>query len=213
MTRVRENMVGVVILVIALVGMGVMYHKGVIAGRRVQVQTAEAADTREDRIMAIVTERNPDAPIKAFAGFARAVLAESQRAGIDYRLILAIIEKESDFHHRVVSSAGAIGIMQVMPGTAALMAKSLQLADYDPPKRYGYNTQGRLDGHCGSLCDPKVNVKLGVEYLRLQVLKYGVGPVALQGYNRAPHQAKEYWPRDRYAADVALAYLRLTHRP
>lgn len=214
MDRDRIPAVAAVLVLVCSTALGwLMYHRGVSAGQTMQTQTTQAMDDRETRIMQIVIERNPDAPIKAFSGFARVVLTESQRAGIDYRLILAVIEKESEFNHRVVSAAGAIGLMQVMPGTALMMAKSLQMTDYDPPKGYGWGPQGRIVGHCGSLCDPKTNVRLGVEYLRLQVLKYGVGPVALRSYNRAPHQAREHWPKDRYAEEVALAYVQLTHRP
>lgn len=42
-------------------------------------------------------------------------LYESRRAGLDPALILAMIQIESDYHKYAVSSAGALGLMQVMP--------------------------------------------------------------------------------------------------
>lgn len=42
-------------------------------------------------------------------------LYESRRAGLDPALILAIIQVESDFRKYAISSAGALGLMQVMP--------------------------------------------------------------------------------------------------
>jgi len=37
-------------------------------------------------------------------------------------------------------------------------------------------------------------------------------PDALRAYNRHPDRAREVWPEDRYAEDVALRYLTLVHR-
>lgn len=45
----------------------------------------------------------------------RTVLAEAQRARLDPFLVLAIIQVESSFRPLAVSSAGARGLMQVMP--------------------------------------------------------------------------------------------------
>lgn len=46
---------------------------------------------------------------------ARVALYESRRAGLDPALILAIIQVESDYRKYAISSAGALGLMQVMP--------------------------------------------------------------------------------------------------
>lgn len=169
-------------------------------------RTWDQRQAQESRILAFVVERNPDATIKDFADFPRVLLDESARAGLDYRLVMAIIDKESEFKPRAVSYAGAMGLMQLMPNTAALMAKSLDMKDYEPPKFKA----GKIESW-GTLGDPKTNLRLGLEYFRLQVKKFGPTAVAIRGYNRKPESATAHWPNDRYAEEIALQYVRLAH--
>ncbi|MBI3710666.1 MAG: lytic transglycosylase domain-containing protein [Proteobacteria bacterium] len=67
---------------------------------------------------------------------------------IDPALIFAFMRQESAFNPRAVSSAGARGLMQLMPATAALMD--------------GKTFRGRADG----LFDPEFNVTLGQRYIK-----------------------------------------------
>ena len=162
---------------------------------------------RDARIMEIVVERNPDATIRDFAGFPEALVRISAGAGLDYRLVLAVIDKESGFRPGAVGAAGEVGLMQVMPATAAVVARDLGMV-FEPPTRGGKGHPASL----GTLGVPAENVRIGVAYLRRQLTRYALLPVALRGYNRHPDRALERRPGDRYAEDVALAFLVLTQR-
>jgi hypothetical protein len=78
------------------------------------------------------------------------VVRTSKRYGVERALVSAIIAAESAFDPHAVSHAGAIGLMQVMPATAA---------------EYGV-TDAR------HLFDPAVNVRTGVRHLKRLLDKY-----------------------------------------
>ena len=61
-------------------------------------------------------------------------------------LLYALIRSESFFQPQVVSGAGAVGLTQLMPATAADIARKLKMTDY-------------------SLTDPEINIRFGAYYL------------------------------------------------
>jgi soluble lytic murein transglycosylase len=92
-------------------------------------------------------------------------------------LALAIARRESEFNPQAVSSVGARGLMQVMPGTAKMMAGKLGVA-YDA---------GRLTS------DPLYNAKLGSAYLAGLVDEFGNSPVLVAaGYNAGPGRPRQW---------------------
>ena len=175
-------------------------------GLRVRAADADLRAAAAARVMEIVTERNPGARIVDWAGWPGALFEESARAGLDYRLVLALIEKESGFRPDAVGAAGEVGLMQVLPATAALVAERILRVPFAPPVR---GKSGRYDS-LGDLGVAHYNLRVGVAYLRAQMDRYALLPVALRAYNRAPGKAEERRPGDRYAEDIALGYLRLT---
>lgn len=164
-------------------------------------------DHTRSRIIAWIVERNPEATIKDFQRFPETLLEAAARAEVDYRIILAVADKESQMRPRAVGANGEIGLMQLLPATAALVAKRLEDSSYEPPVRGRAGQYASL----GSLADPTVNVRYGIEYLRWQVERFdGVNATALRAYNRRPENAREHRPTDRYAEDVALKFLSLS---
>lgn len=187
---------------------------GLVAGGGVQSALDRAAQARQDdlesRILALVVERHPGATVRDFLRFPKVVLQASAAAGVDYRLVLAMIEKESGFDPRAVGPAGEIGLMQLLPATAASVVPALgEGAMYTPPV---LEPHGRGYRHLGSLADPEINVRLGVAYLRQQMDRFEPFRAAVRAYNRSPQRALDSRPRDRYAEDVALAFLDLSRR-
>jgi len=85
------------------------------------------------------------------------VEAAAKASAVDPALIYAMMKKESNFKPSSVSGPGATGLMQLMPGTAAMLAKG----------------RGLLGA---PLTDPKVNIPLGAAYLAS--LKNDVAAVA-----------------------------------
>lgn len=101
---------------------------------------------------------------------AKVIIDECSTYELDPFLILAVIQTESNFTPKAVSSKGAIGLMQVMPKTGEYVAKDR-----------GITYQGR-----SSLYDPFVNVKLGIHYLSFLEDKFDSVEHALAAYNYGP---------------------------
>ena len=102
---------------------------------------------------------------------AEAVVAESQRCGLDPALVLAVIHVESRYDAYAVSAKDALGLMQILPSTGAWLAPSVGV-DWRGPQ---------------TLFDPIANVRLGVAYLRQLLDRYdGSLGTALVAYNWGP---------------------------
>jgi soluble lytic murein transglycosylase len=78
-----------------------------------------------------------------------AIVRYSVQYEIDPYLTAAVIKVESDFSPEVTSSKGAVGLMQLMPETAAWSAGKMGLRDF----KTDY------------LTDPEINIKIGTWYL------------------------------------------------
>jgi soluble lytic murein transglycosylase len=93
-------------------------------------------------------------------------------------LTYAIIRQESQFEPDVVSSAGARGLMQLMPATARAVAKA----------------ENTLAGHTDAkLFEPAYNIRLGRSYLASLVDDFGGSYVlAIASYNAGPGRAREW---------------------
>lgn len=90
----------------------------------------------------------------------------SKEYDVDSNLIYAIIKAESNFKEGVVSSSGAVGLMQLMEPTAEDVAKKT-------------NTNFNID----LLYNAEDNIRLGTKYFSLLLDKYGNITVALMAYN------------------------------
>jgi soluble lytic murein transglycosylase len=101
--------------------------------------------------------------------------------------ILAVMRQESLFRSDAVSRAGARGLMQLRPATAAAVARRWQLTSPSPD----------------SLFDPSSAVALGAAYLREMLDRYGgqLGP-ALAAYNAGTAPVARWMPSQPMDADI-----------
>lgn len=105
------------------------------------------------------------------------VTEAAREAGLDPHLVLAVVAAESSGRPRVESKAGARGLMQLMPATAAEQARKLGMADYDDDR----------------LFDIDVNLALGCAYLAYLLKRYdGAEPFALAAYNAGPTRVNRW---------------------
>ena len=107
---------------------------------------------------------------------------------LDPDLVFALVRQESAFNRSIGSWAGAQGLMQLMPATAAGIAQSLKLTTYD-------------------LYDPNDNVRMGCNYLSWLVRTYPGDPAsALIGYNAGPGNINRWKTafRTRYGKEPTL---------
>ena len=120
--------------------------------------------------------------------FAENFKTASQLASIPPTWAYGIARSESLFMRDVRSSAGAIGLMQLMPSTGKRVAKSIALP-YS-----GLNT----------LTNPESNIRLGTSYLGQMAERFGGNRVlATAAYNAGPHRVDEWLPQ-RGALDARV---------
>ncbi len=98
----------------------------------------------------------------------RIIRAASEKYNLDPGILTGIIKTESNFNPNAVSSKGAMGLMQLMPGTAR---------DLDVSNPF----------------DPEQNVDGGARYFRMMLDRFGGDPaLALSAYNAGPKAVETY---------------------
>lgn len=115
----------------------------------------------------------------------RAIRREARHNRLDPAWVAAEIRAESVFDPRARSAANAMGLMQMLPGTGATVARTLGLE---------WNGADSLD-------DPDTSITLGSAYLRQLLDKYGGQPYqAIAGYNAGPTPLQR-WQSQRPGMD------------
>ena len=107
---------------------------------------------------------------------ADAIRAEAAAHGIDPAFVAALIRQESLFNPAATSSAGARGLMQLMPATGSLLARSLAFPTWDPVL----------------LWQPDVSIVMGIAHLGELLARYDHPVRVLAAYNAGVHRV-ELW--------------------
>lgn len=98
--------------------------------------------------------------------------------GVPTHICYAVIKCESGFDSTAVSSAGAIGLMQITPSTFTYLCS-----------RLGDSYEA------GMLYDPETNIRYGIYYLSMLYDRFGVWETVFAAYNCGPSRV-DGWIRD-----------------
>jgi len=127
------------------------------------------------------TQQIHDFGLRFMAPYFETFVQQARRLGLDDSWVLGIARQESRFIGNIRSSAGAIGVMQLMPATAKLVARHLGLKEPKPSEVVNVET----------------NVLLGASYLREMLDRLDGQPLlASAAYNAGPLRA-ERWRGER----------------
>ena len=94
----------------------------------------------------------------------------AERYAIPRSIFLGLVTMESGWDPNAGNSAGAIGLTQVMPSTAALM---------------GYRPEHLIN-------NPELQLEAGAKYLSYMYQEFGDWKLALAAYNAGPAAVKQY---------------------
>jgi soluble lytic murein transglycosylase len=95
---------------------------------------------------------------------------------LDEAWVLGLVRQESRFVAEARSSAGAAGLMQIMPRTARYVASKIGLRSYQPRH----------------VTDVKTNITLGTGYLKMVLEQLGSPVLASAAYNAGPGRARRW---------------------
>ena len=116
-------------------------------------------------------QRVIDAALPRFRGsykgeYLEVAKAAARRHGVPEDLFLRLVQQESGWNPGAVSSKGARGLAQLMPGTARLVGVDI--------------------------ADPRENLDGGARYLRMMYDEFGTWKLALAAYNAGPQAVEKY---------------------
>jgi Transglycosylase SLT domain len=144
-----------------------------VDGQRVRLKVSGGTvDISASQLIDIEPEDQFPAPPPENADFAvrygNLIRASAQKHGVDERLVKLVVEAESNYDAKAVSRKNALGLMQLLPSTAA---------------RYAVT----------NVFDPAQNIEAGTHYLKDLLERYrGNVKLALAAYNAGPEMVDRY---------------------
>ncbi len=117
--------------------------------------------------------------------FAPLVAEQAEKNGLEESFVLGVIRSESSFRPTVVSSAGAVGLMQITPDTFDFINQK---------GGFGFESAEQLS-------DPVVNVTLGCYHLAYLIERFGAVEEALCAYNAGIARVDGWLDDAAYSSD------------
>jgi soluble lytic murein transglycosylase-like protein len=161
---------------------------------------AEAGDVRSSMYLVGVVSRRrrlslPELELYYPKAYSIMIEPLATGAGISFHILYGLVREESYFDPDIVSSAGAVGLSQLMPATAAAIAKSMRLQNPD-------------------LRDALTNLMIGVRHLKDVLESVDAMLKALLAYNAGLSRVRQWeraakgLPLDLFAESVPIAETR-----
>lgn len=171
-----------------------------IAGQWESLETVAIEDSHQDLSLTEVVERfRQRLPVQhkqdAYK-LGRTVMRLSERHMVSPGLILSVVETESSFRYGVVSKAGAVGLMQLLPRTAAEVADRYNIRSYKSEE---------------DLANPVVNLELGAAYLAYLRTRFGHSVHYLAAYNMGPSAMRARIKNGNYELGAIKGYVTKIH--
>ncbi len=168
------------------------FNTAALAGEDLQFWRDSSSLSRAEISAILLASLDGSTPIDADQ-LADTLLVLCKKYRFDPAFVLAVIRAESGFRPTVVSSAGAVGLMQLMPGTAQEVSED-----------NGIPYRGITD-----LYEPHINLELGVTYLAfLRDEFHGKLPQVLAAYNFGPYAVKRMSSKGSFDNRLVKRYVR-----
>lgn len=127
--------------------------------------------------------------------YAHFIAREAPAKHVDPFLVQALIREESRYNAQAISSSHALGLMQLMPGTAWGVAK-----------RLGITLHNNAD-----ILNPETNMRLGIDYLSYVLRRFnGNALFAVASYNGGPNAVQRWSARMPADTDVFVENIPFT---
>lgn len=145
----------------------------------------QTGDVIDEEIYFPKDKENPDQLM-----YADYVASAAEEFKVDESLIFAVISCESSFDPEVVSSVGAMGLMQIMPATFEEIQRDLG-------EKYDVD----------ALFEPQVNIRCGTYYLSKLYKRFGDWEIAIAAYNAGPTTVSKWLQNEEYCQDGKLIHI------
>ena len=159
-----------------------------------------------DRLSQIqsLRDENQAIPVKLYqllypVYFTDLVGKHSKKYEIDPLFVASMIREESRYNAEIISSAGAVGLMQIMPATGRDLARRLKIRRF----------------HRGMLFNPDINIRMGTWYMKDLMNRFENNHALVAGaYNGGPGRmqrwldAKKISDLDEFIEDIGLTQTR-----
>lgn len=145
------------------------------------------------KIWKVVSKYRTGLRMKSLKQIPHQIYQESQRYGYDPLFLTALIVTESSFNNWAKSPKGALGLMQIIPGTGHALASEM----------------GTAWAGQSTLFDPATNIALGAFYLNKLRKRFKDMNIALEAYNHGPSRIARYLRKGKLPEDYSKKVFRI----